>query len=198
MKDSLAAHLDLVAGFRPSGAKERATFLRRIGEQIETLGDELIQVCHEESRLTVDRLRGERARTINQLVMFADLIEEGSWVDARIDTAQPERKPIPKPDLRRMLRPLGPVAVFSASNFPLAFSVAGGDTASAFAAGCPVIVKGHPAHARTSVLVGDAIARAIADPSMPKAIFHLLTHRPIEAGHTLFSSLGTVWIGLTI
>ena len=118
MKDSLAAHLDLVAGFRPSGAKERATFLRRIGEQIETLGDELIQVCHKESKLTVDRLRGERARTINQLVMFADLIEEGSWVDARIDTAQPERKPIPKPDLRRMLIPLGPVAVFSASNFP--------------------------------------------------------------------------------
>src|SRR6266481_134867 len=185
MKDSLAAHLDLVAGFRPSGAKERATFLRRIGEQIETLGDELIQVCHKESKLTVDRLRGERARTINQLVMFADLIEEGSWVDARIDTAQPERKPIPKPDLRRMLIPLGPVAVFSASNFPLAFSVAGGDTASAFAAGCPVIVKGHPAHARTSVLIGDAIARAIADTGMPKAIFHLLTDSSIEAGTNL-------------
>jgi len=185
MKDSLAAHLDLVAGFRPSGAKERATFLRRIGEQIETLGDELIQVCHEESRLTVDRLRGERVRTINQLVMFADLIEEGSWVDARIDTAQPERKPIPKPDLRRMLIPLGPVAVFSASNFPLAFSVAGGDTASAFAAGCPVVVKGHPAHPRTSVLVGDAIARAVADTGMPKAIFHLVTDSSIEAGTNL-------------
>ena len=185
MKDSLAAHLDLVAGFRPSGAKERATFLRRIGEQIETLGDELIQVCHEESRLTVDRLRGERARTINQLVMFADLIEEGSWVDARIDTAQPERKPIPKPDLRRMLIPLGPVAVFSASNFPLAFSVAGGDTASAFAAGCPVIVKGHPAHPRTSALVGDAISRAVTDTGMPQAIFYLITDPSIEIGTNL-------------
>jgi 2,5-dioxopentanoate dehydrogenase len=182
MKDSLAAHLDLVAGFRPSGAKERATFLRRIGEQIETLGDELIQVCHEESRLTVDRLRGERARTINQLVIFADLIEEGSWVDARIDTAQPERKPIPKPDLRRMLIPLGPVAVFSASNFPLAFSVAGGDTASAFAAGCPVVVKGHPAHPRTSALVGDAISRAVTDTGMPQAIFYLITDPSIEIG----------------
>jgi alpha-ketoglutaric semialdehyde dehydrogenase len=185
MKDSLAAHLELVAGLRPPGAKERATFLRRIGERIDALGDELIQVCHEESKLAVDRLRGERARTINQLKMFADLIDEGSWVDARIDTAQPDRKPVPKPDLRRMLIPLGPVAVFSASNFPLAFSVAGGDTASAFAAGCPVVVKGHPAHPRTSVLVAEAIARAVADSGMPKAIFHLVADSSIEAGTSL-------------
>jgi NADP-dependent aldehyde dehydrogenase len=185
MKDSLAAHLDLVAGFRPSGAKERATFLRRIAEQIEMLGDELIQVCHEESKLTVDRLRGERVRTINQLLMFADLVEEGSWVDARIDKAQADRKPIPKPDLRRMLIPLGPVAVFSASNFPLAFSVAGGDTASAFAAGCPVVVKGHPAHPRTSVMVADAIGRAVTDTGMPPAIFYLITDPSIEVGTTL-------------
>ena len=185
MKDSLAAHLDLVAGFRPSGAKERATFLRRIAEQIEMLGDELIQVCHEESKLAVDRLRGERVRTINQLLMFADLVEEGSWVDARIDKAQADRKPIPKPDLRRMLIPLGPVAVFSASNFPLAFSVAGGDTASAFAAGCPVVVKGHPAHPRTSVMVADAIGRAVTDTGMPPAIFYLITDPSIEVGTTL-------------
>jgi 2,5-dioxopentanoate dehydrogenase len=145
----------------------------------------LIQVCHEESKLTVDRLRGERVRTINQLVMFADLIEEGSWVDARIDTAQPDRKPIPKPDLRRMLIPLGPVAVFSASNFPLAFSVAGGDTASAFAAGCPVVVKAHPAHPRTSVLVGEAISRAVTDTGMPQPIFYLITDPSIEAGTNL-------------
>jgi NADP-dependent aldehyde dehydrogenase len=185
MSDSLAAHLDGLGSFRAPGAKERATFLRRIGEHVETLGDELIQVCHEESKLAVDRLRGERARTVSQLVMFADLIEEGSWVDARIDTALPERKPVPKPDLRRMLIPLGPVAVFSASNFPLAFSVAGGDTASAFSAGCPVVVKAHPAHPRTSALVGDAIARAIADTGMPKAIFHLLTDTSIDAGKHL-------------
>jgi 2,5-dioxopentanoate dehydrogenase len=185
MKDSLAAHLDLVAGFRPSGAKERATFLRRIAEQIQMLGDELIQVCHEESKLTVDRLRGERVRTINQLLMFADLVEDGSWVDARIDTAQPDRKPIPKPDLRRMLVPLGPVAVFSASNFPLAFSVAGGDTASAFAAGCPVVLKGHPAHPRTSVMVADALSHAATDTGMPPAIFYLITDPSIEVGTTL-------------
>jgi 2,5-dioxopentanoate dehydrogenase len=185
MSDSLSAHLDSLGGFGTPGAKERAMFLRRIGEQIEKLGDELIQVCHQESKLAVDRLRGERTRTVNQLAMFADLIEEGSWVDARIDTALPERKPVPKPDIRRMLRPLGPVAVFSASNFPLAFSVAGGDTASAFAAGCPVVVKAHPAHPRTSALVGDAIARAIADIGVPKAIFHLVTDTSIEAGKHL-------------
>jgi NADP-dependent aldehyde dehydrogenase len=197
MKDSLAAHLDSVAGFRAPGAKERATFLRRIAEQIEMLGDELIQVCHEESKLTVDRLRGERVRTINQLVMFADLIEEGSWVDARIDTAQPDRKPIPKPDLRRMLIPLGPVAVFSASNFPLAFSVAGGDTASALAAGCPVVVKGHPAHPRTSALVGDAISRAVTDASMPPAIFYLITDPSIEAGTNLVTNPVIRAVGFT-
>jgi NADP-dependent aldehyde dehydrogenase len=197
MKDSLAAHLDLVAGFRPSGAKERATFLRRIAEQIEMLGDELIQVCHEESKLTVDRLRGERVRTINQLVMFADLIEEGSWVDARIDTAQPDRKPILKPDLRRMLIPLGPVAVFSASNFPLAFSVAGGDTASAFAAGCPVVVKGHPAQPRASALVGDAISRAVTDTGMPPPIFCLITDPSIEAGTNLVTHPAIRAVGFT-
>src|SRR5258705_1334624 len=185
MKDSLAAHLELVAGFRAPGAKERAGFLRRVGEHIEMVGDELIQVCHVESKLSIDRLRGERARTVNQLAMFADLIEEGSWVDARIDTAQPERKPIPKTDLRRMLVPLGPVAVFSASNFPFAFSVAGGDTASAFAAGCPVVVKGHPAHSRTSALVGDAIGRAVMDTGMPQAIFYLITEPSIESGTNL-------------
>jgi alpha-ketoglutaric semialdehyde dehydrogenase len=185
MKDSLAAHLDLVAGFRAPEAKARAAFLRRIGEHINALGDELIHVCQEETELAADRLRGERARTINQLAMFADLIEEGSWVDARIDTALPERKPVPKPDLRRMLRALGPVAVFGASNFPLAFSVAGGDTASAFAGGCPVIVKGHPGHPRTSALVGDAIDRAVVDTGLPKEIFYLLTDTSIEAGTKL-------------
>jgi NADP-dependent aldehyde dehydrogenase len=197
MKDSLATHLDLVAGFRAPGAKERATFLRRIGGHIDRLGDELIQVCHDETKLTVDRLRGERIRTINQLAMFADLIEEGSWVDARIDTALPERKPVPKPDLRRMLRPLGPVAVFSASNFPLAFSVAGGDTASALAAGCPVIVKGHPGHPRTSALVGNAISRAAADSGMPKEIFHLMADTSVEAGTNLVTNPAIRAVGFT-
>ena len=197
MKDSLAAHLELLAGFRSPSANERATFLRRIGEHIGAIGDELIEVCHEETKLPSERLQGERARTINQLAMFADLIEEGSWVDARIDTAQPDRKPVPKPDLRRMLQPLGPVAVFSASNFPLAFSVAGGDTASAFAAGCPVIVKTHPGHPGTSALIGNAIARAVKDTGIPQAIFHLLTDTSTQAGRDLVVHPAVRAVGFT-
>jgi 2,5-dioxopentanoate dehydrogenase len=197
MSDSLAAHLDGLGGFRAPGAHERAAFLRRIGEHIEKLGDELIQICHEESKLGVDRLRGERTRMVNQLAMFADLIEEGSWVDARIDTALPERRPVPKPDIRRVLRPLGPVAVFSASNFPLAFSVAGGDSASAFAAGCPVVVKAHPAHPRTSALVGEAIARAMVDTGMPKAVFHLVPDTSIETGKQLVTHPVIRGVGFT-
>jgi 2,5-dioxopentanoate dehydrogenase len=120
-----------------------------------------------------ERLAGERVRTVNQLRLFATLIRDGSWVDARIDRAIPERKP-PKPDLRRMLIPLGPVAVFAASNFPLAFSVAGGDTASAFAAGCPVIVKAHPAHAATSELTARAIVKAAQATGMPAGVFSII------------------------
>ena len=119
-------------------------------------------------------LRGERDRTINQLKLFAELSREGSWVDARIDTPKSDRKPLPKPDLRRMLEPLGPVAVFGASNFPMAFSVAGGDTASAFAARNPVIVKAHPAHPATSEMVGAAVMRAVEKSGLPKGTFGLL------------------------
>jgi 2,5-dioxopentanoate dehydrogenase len=141
---AMTAELDellaAAAGYQAPAATERAAFLRKIGEEIDALGEELLTVCAEETGLGRDRLAGERARTVNQLRMFANLIEEGSWVDARIDTAQPDRKPVPKPDVRRIFEPLGPVGVFAASNFPLAFSVAGGDTASALAAGCPVVV----------------------------------------------------------
>ncbi len=153
---------------------EAADFLDAIREEILQLGDELIEKANEETALGLDRLRGERDRTTNQLKLFADLVREGSWVDARIDTPQPERKPVPKPDLRRMLQPIGPVAVFGASNFPLAFSVAGGDTASALAARNPVIVKAHPAHPGTSELVGGAIARAVQKKSLPGGTFSLL------------------------
>ncbi len=150
--DAAAKLLDL-------NAEETAAFLDAIREEILALGDDLIHKADEESALGLERLRGERDRTVNQIKMFADLVREGSWVDARIDTPQRDRKPVPKPDVRRMLQPLGPVAVFGASNFPLAFSVAGGDTASALAARNPVIVKAHPAHPGTSELVGGAIAR---------------------------------------
>jgi NADP-dependent aldehyde dehydrogenase len=136
--------------YRNTSAEARAAFLEKIAEEILALGDDLLTRCHVETGLPLDRLKGERARTCGQLQMFAALVRDGSWVDARIDTAQPERQPIPKPDIRRMLQPLGPVIVFGSSNFPFAFSVAGGDTASALAAGCPVVVKAHRAHPGTS------------------------------------------------
>jgi 2,5-dioxopentanoate dehydrogenase len=161
--------------YRQIPAEQRAAFLERIGAGIQALGDDLLVAANAETALPIaERLAGERARTINQLRLFADLIREGSWVEARIDRAIPERKPLPKPDVRRMLIPIGPVAVFAASNFPLAFSVAGGDTASALAAGCPVVVKAHPAHPATSELVARAIIEAATATGMPPGVFSLL------------------------
>jgi alpha-ketoglutaric semialdehyde dehydrogenase len=151
-----------------------AAFLDAIATEIEALDHELIERANSETGLTVGRLTGERARTTGQLRLFAELVREGSWVEATIDRPQPERKPQPRPDLRRMLIPLGPVAVFGASNFPLAFSVAGGDTAAALAAGNPVIVKGHPSHPGTSEMVALAIVRATRSTGIPDGVFALL------------------------
>jgi alpha-ketoglutaric semialdehyde dehydrogenase len=163
--------------YRRRSPGERAGFLRQIATQIESLGEELIERANQETALAVERLRGERGRTTAQLRMFADVIEEGSWVDARIDHAIPDRKPLPKPDLRRMLIPLGPVVVFGASNFPMAYSVAGGDTASALAAGCPVVIKAHPAHPGTSELVAGAVDQAVKQTGMPPGVFSILHGR---------------------
>ncbi len=157
--------------YRNVSGKQKAAFLRAIAEEIEALGDTLIETASRESNLPTARFMGERGRTTGQLRMFADYIEEGSWVDAIIDTAIPDRQPIPKVDLRKMLVPMGSVVVFGASNFPLAFSTAGGDTASALAAGCPVIVKAHPAHPETSRLVASAIEKAAARTKMPEGVF---------------------------
>ena len=132
--------------YRKLSLKQRAEFMHAIAMEIENSGDELLQKAHEETHLPEGRLRSERARTIFQLNNYADACEKGDWLEARIDTAIPGRNPS-KPDLRKMLIPLGPVGVFGAANFPFAYSTAGGDTACAFAAGCPVIVKAHPAHA---------------------------------------------------
>jgi alpha-ketoglutaric semialdehyde dehydrogenase len=153
---------------------KKAAFLRQIAEQITALGNALVERASAESSLPAARLLGEMGRTTGQLRMFADMVEEGSWVNAIIDTALPERTPLPRPDIRRMLVPLGPVVVFGASNFPLAFSVAGGDTAAALAAGCPVIVKAHPAHPGTSAMVGEAICNAAKQCGMPDGVFSLL------------------------
>lgn len=154
--------------------KARGAFLRAIGEEIEKIADDIAVRGPQETGLPEARLRGETARTTGQLRLFATLIEEGSWVDARIEPAQPDRQPLPKPDLRSMHRPLGPVAVFCASNFPLAFSVAGGDTAAALAAGCPVVVIAHQSHPGVAELVGAAIMRAAISANMPEGVFSLL------------------------
>lgn len=155
-------------------AVRKAAFLEAIAREIMDLGDALIECCVQESGLPAGRITGERGRTCGQLQLFARVLKEGSWVDARIDTALPDRVPAPRPDIRRMLLPTGPVAVFGASNFPLAFSTAGGDTASALAAGCPVVVKAHPSHPATHQMVASAILRAAAATGMPDDVFSAL------------------------
>lgn len=152
----------------------RAAFLRTIAEKIDMRGEEITSIAEKETSLPAARLNGERGRTVNQLRMFADFIENGNHLDIRIDTALPERTPVPRPDLRLMHRPLGVVGVFGASNFPLAFSVAGGDTASALAAGCPVIVKGHPAHPHTGEIVARAVDEARSACSLPPGVFSFI------------------------
>lgn len=171
--------------YRKKTGAEKASFLETIADEILALDSLLINRAMEETGLPEARLIGERGRTIGQLKLFAQLISEGSWVNARIDTADAERKPLPKPDLRSMEKPLGPVAVFGASNFPFAFSVAGGDTASAFAAGCPVVFKAHPAHPGTCELMGLAIQKAIKKSGMPEGTFSMVHGRSTEVGMAL-------------
>lgn len=166
---SLASSAFEVFGIMP--AEKRAVFLDAIAEEIMNEGDMLIKRCSMETGLPEARIMGERARTCGQLNLFASLIRDGWYVDARIDTAQPQRSPVPKPDIRRMLIALGPVAVFGSSNFPLAFSTAGGDTASALAAGCPVIVKAHSSHPGTNEIISSAIIRAAQKTGMPEGVF---------------------------
>jgi NADP-dependent aldehyde dehydrogenase len=160
--------------FRETGLEARAAFLEAIASRILSLGDALIERASTETGLPHARIEGERGRTVGQLRLFAQVVRDGSWLDARIDPAQPDRTPLPRADLRLRNVPVGPVAVFGASNFPLAFSVAGGDTASALAAGCPVVVKAHPAHPGTSELVGQAVRAAVADCGLPEGVFSLL------------------------
>lgn len=183
--------------YRQLPAERRAAFLEAIAEEILALGDALIERTHLETALPKERLTGERGRTMNQLKMFAELVREGSWVEARIDRAQPDRQPLPKPDIRRMLISLGPVAVFGASNFPLAFSTAGGDTASALAAGCPVVVKAHPAHPGASELVARAIVAAAEKTAMPAGVFSMLHGIGHEVGSALVKHPLTKAVGFT-
>ena len=175
----------------------KAKFLRTVADNIDGIVEELAQVVTTETGLPEPRVRGETARTSGQLRMFADLVEEGSWVDARIDHAIPDRQPIPKPDLRAMLRPIGPVGVFCASNFPLAFSVAGGDTASAFAAGCPVVVKAHHAHPGSALAVGKAVIAAVSSCGLPEGAFSLLFGGGRTVGQRLVKHSSLKAVGFT-
>lgn len=183
--------------YRETSLEARAVFLETIGQQIELIGDGLIERCMAETGLPRARLEGERARTIGQFKLFAAVLRQGDYIDARIDPAQPERKPMPRVDLRLRNIALGPVAVFGASNFPLAFSVAGGDTASALAAGCPVVVKAHSAHPGTSELVGRAIQRAVAQCGLPEGVFSLLFDSGIDIGRALVADSRIKSVGFT-
>ncbi|HYE59539.1 MAG TPA: aldehyde dehydrogenase family protein, partial [Rhodothermales bacterium] len=181
---------------RDSPGAARGALLRTIAAGLERDANAVVARAMAETALPEARLRGELTRTTNQLRLFATVAEEGSWVDARIEHADLQRTP-PKPDLRSMLRPLGPVAVFGASNFPLAFSVGGSDTASALAAGCPVIVKAHPAHPGTSALVGRVVQRAVAEAGLPEGVFSLLFDAGIDVGLALVRHPVIAAVGFT-
>jgi NADP-dependent aldehyde dehydrogenase len=183
--------------YRSTDPETRAALLEAIAQNILDLGEELIARTIAESGLPRPRIEGERGRTVGQLRLFAQVVREGRYVEARIDPALPERKPMPRPDIRSRKIPVGPVAVFGASNFPLAFSVAGGDTASALAAGCPVVAKAHPAHPGTSELVGRAIRDAVAASGLPEGVFSLVFDTGYEIGQALVADPRIKAVGFT-
>src|SRR6186713_550364 len=182
--------------YRKMSLTQRAGFMRTIAVELEACGDELIQTAMRETNLPEARMRNERGRTIFQLNSYAEACERGEWLEVRIDTAIPDENP-PKPNIRKMLVPLGPVVVFGSSNFPFAYSTAGGDTACAFAAGCPVVIKAHPAHPQTSETVGNAILKAADKCKMPKGIFAHVHGVSFEVGKSLVMHPHTKAVGFT-
>ena len=183
--------------YRATSLQQRAEFLEAIAQGLVDLGEVLVERVMSETGLPRPRVEGERARTAGQLRLFATLVREGRWLAATIDPAMPERKPLPRADLRAQKIPLGPVAVFGASNFPLAFSVAGGDTASALAAGCPVVAKSHPSHLGTSELAGRVIQKAVADCKLPEGTFSLLAGEGNAVGEALVLHPAIQAVGFT-
>jgi acyl-CoA reductase-like NAD-dependent aldehyde dehydrogenase len=178
-------------------APARATMLRDLAARLRDAADEIVPLGHAETGLSPTRLRGEVERTWRQVLMFAQLVESGEHLEALVEPADPDATPLPKPDLRRMTVPLGPVAVFAASNFPLAFSVAGGDTASALAAGCPVVVKAHPGHPGTSALVGGLVSAAAAAAGLPAGMFGLVQTASNELAQRLVGDDRIEAVGFT-
>src|SRR5450631_3977455 len=190
MEEAWQAYLQ----YRKCSLAERAGLMRAIAAEMEALGDELIRVAMEETHLPETRLRNERNRTVFQLTSYADACEIGGWLEVRIDTANADKG---APDLRKMQVPLGPVVVFGASNFPFAYSTAGGDTASALAAGCSVVVKGHPAHLQTSELVAKAISSAVAKCGLLRGVFTHIHGAGFETGKALVLHPHTRAVGFT-
>ena len=197
VKKAVSSAAECASEFRLSSLSKRAYFLRSCADEIMALGDDLIHRAMAETGLPEARLSGERARTCAQLNLFATIVEKGNFLDVRIDTAMPDRQPLARPDLRYMNQAIGPVVVFGASNFPLAFSVAGGDTASALAAGCPVLVKGHSSHPGTSELVAQAIDRAVKSNGLPSGVFSLLMGAGREVGSALVVAPEVKAVGFT-
>ncbi|HJV99601.1 MAG TPA: aldehyde dehydrogenase (NADP(+)) [Arthrobacter sp.] len=197
LRTATEAAADAFDSFSTLAPDRHAGFLDAIAENIEGIGDELIERASNETGLGLDRLRGERARTVGQLRLFAEVVRQGDFRGVRIDPAIPDRAPLPRADIRQRQIPLGPVAVFGASNFPLAFSVAGGDTASAFAAGCPVIVKAHNSHPGTSELVGQAIVKAVSDLGLHPGVFSLVYGYGASIGQALVADPAVKAVGFT-
>ena len=196
IENALQSSFQAYQQYRQYNLKERAEFLQAIAKELDAISNNLIETAHRETHLDEARLRTELKRTIFQLTSYGQACEEGAWLDIRIDTADPDRNP-PKPDLRKMLIPLGPVVVFGASNFPFAYSTAGGDTACALAAGCPVIIKAHPAHAETSELVAEAVKKAAKQKGLPEGIFIHLHGASFEVGKALVQHPLTKAVGFT-
>ena len=192
-----SAAADAFADYRATTPDERADFLEAVAAEIEADKDAIIAAAVEESGLPEGRITGEVGRTTGQLRLFAGVVRQGDHLGVRLDPALPERAPLPRPDLRQRMVPLGPVAVFGASNFPLAFSTAGGDTASALAAGCPVVVKGHPAHPVTGTLVAAAVTRAVAAAGLPAGVFSYLLAEGFELGQALVRDPRIAAVGFT-
>lgn len=204
-KDATAAEINSIMEkawkafhvYRKLSLKQRAAFMRAIAAGLDNAPEELIPTVMRETNLPEARVRNEKTRTVFQLTSYADACERGEWLEARIDTANPERTPLPRPDIRKMLVPLGPVVVYGASNFPFAYSTAGGDTACALAAGCPVIVKAHPAHPETSEIVAGIILKAAAETGMPDGIFAHVHAASFEIGKALVTHPYTKAVGFT-
>ena len=191
------AAAEAFAAYRATSPEERGAFLEAVADAIEADRDAIVEAAVAESHLPEGRIAGEVGRTTSQLRLFAGVCRRGDHLGVRLDPALPDREPLPRADLRQRMVPLGPVAVFGASNFPLAFSTAGGDTASALAAGCPVVVKGHPAHPRTGHLVAAAVSRAVASSGLPAGVFSFLLGEGTQLGQDLVADPRIKAVGFT-